>query len=174
MDSKTCKECGVDKILDEYGRNGKWYLSRCKPCTSIARAIYYKNNRKEFLERQKEYDIKNKDKKSAYRKIYNKGNVKTAEYHKWYVKTFPEKRKKKRVAAKKKSRLRIPSWHKKERKEILELYAFAKECRASGIDVQVDHIIPLCGELVSGLHTFDNLQIITSYENQSKNNSYAV
>jgi hypothetical protein len=38
--------------------------------------------------------------------------------------------------------------------------------------MQVDHIIPLQGELVSGLHCEANLQYLTAAENASKGNSF--
>jgi hypothetical protein len=38
----------------------------------------------------------------------------------------------------------------------------------------VDHIIPLQGELVSGLHVLNNLQLMRGIDNISKNNKYEV
>ena len=61
---------------------------------------------------------------------------------------------------------RTPKWLTLEHyAQMLETYAKAK---AQG--KQVDHIIPLQGELVSGLHVPWNLQILTAIENQSKGN----
>ena len=43
----------------------------------------------------------------------------------------------------------------------------------TGIPHQVDHIIPINGELVSGLHVPLNLQVLTRSENVAKSNRYA-
>lgn len=44
---------------------------------------------------------------------------------------------------------------------------------ATGVKHQVDHVIPINGERVSGLHVPTNLQILTQAENVSKSNIYA-
>lgn len=43
---------------------------------------------------------------------------------------------------------------------------------ASRRGLEVDHVIPLKGELVSGLHVETNLQLLTAEENSKKRNSF--
>lgn len=58
--------------------------------------------------------------------------------------------------------LRRPNWYEQE--EIQEVYIKCPE------GYQVDHELPLKGELVSGLHVLGNLQYLTIEENLSKGN----
>ena len=61
-----------------------------------------------------------------------------------------------------------PSWLTKDHKsEILSLY---KEAQETGM--HVDHIIPLRGNCVCGLHVPWNLQLLAPKENMSKGNSF--
>lgn len=69
---------------------------------------------------------------------------------------------------------RTPSWLSEDdlwiMKEIYKLSSLRSEL--TGVPHHVDHIIPLQGKLVSGLHVPLNLQVIPAVENLKKNSSY--
>lgn len=59
----------------------------------------------------------------------------------------------------------LPAWA--DHKAIEGLYA-----EAARLALEVDHVIPLRGELVCGLHVAENLRLLTKLENQQKGNRY--
>jgi len=111
---------------------------------------------------------------------------KRADYHKHrekHLATKKEYRKNNRgkinalnSAHKKRIRQAIPKWVDKEHKErIKELYELANlRTRMFGYPWHVDHIIPIKGDTVCGLHVVENLQVIIGSENISKKNKYEI
>ncbi len=59
---------------------------------------------------------------------------------------------------------RIPPWAD------MEAINFFYECRPEGW--HVDHVVPLQGKIISGLHVAENLQWLPARENQSKANRF--
>jgi len=68
--------------------------------------------------------------------------------------------------------LRMPKWLSQEQlAEIREFYVMAKELeKVFPWKQAVDHIVPLQGKIVSGLHVPWNLQILPAFLNSSKGN----
>lgn len=126
----------------------------------------------------REYAKKNADKWKEYRKKDNERRKKDkARNPEKYLKYFREYRDKDRVsyrlrASKRRAALlqRIPPWA--DFKKIRLIYAECERLsKETGVEYQVDHVIPLLGKTVSGLHVHNNLQIISAIDNQRKGNS---
>ena len=64
----------------------------------------------------------------------------------------------------------IPSWANKE--HINSIYLLASINRKAGLDVHVDHIVPLQSKWVCGLHCESNLQLLHSSDNIAKGNRH--
>jgi hypothetical protein len=180
--TKACSKCGEVKALsgfykDKYMRLG--YSSRCKACYNEQKRKYREENRDKLREKNRKYKEENRDiiiKKN--RKYYEENRDKLREkdrkyYRKYYEsnKSLYTQRAAKRRAAKKN---RTPLWITDEHKQTIKLYYETRQSltEATGIEYHVDHIIPLQGNNVSGLHVPENLQIITAEKNTYKNNSW--
>lgn len=65
-----------------------------------------------------------------------------------------------------------PAWA--DHSKIKEIYERARSLgKETGIEYHVDHIIPLLGGTVCGLHVEHNLRIVTKSENLSKGNVFS-
>lgn len=65
-----------------------------------------------------------------------------------------------------------PKWADMEAIEKIYAECRARNKKARRKAYQVDHIIPLRGKLVCGLHVEGNLQILTKAANRKKNNKF--
>jgi 5-methylcytosine-specific restriction endonuclease McrA len=73
-----------------------------------------------------------------------------------------------------KRRGRTPQWVNKSKDTLFEIKGFyiaaAALTKSTGVEHQVDHIVPLNGKTVSGLHVPWNLRVVTAKENIKKSN----
>jgi len=151
---RTCKICGL-KAIDMAGltafvshRKGLYgYENKCKSCKSIEFSKWRINN----SGYRSSYHLKNKEQENKNSLIWLKKNpAKVAEItRKYQTAKFSY----------------IPPWYNEN--EVMKIYA---EAQSKGLEV--DHIVPLQGKNVCGLHVQNNLQCISLWENRSKSNKF--
>jgi len=165
--------------------NRAYYLANRGKAIRKAK-LYVADNKEKTLAYQKQYRLDNKDRLDKQNKEYRKVNSKElAAYQKEYRKNNAETIRAKarvnpsRVSAKAAKRRgdklkRTPTWLTEEHlADIKEVYWLAKDCYVvSGQEYHVDHIVPLLGERISGLHVPWNLQVLPADINLSKGNRY--
>ena len=133
------------------------------------------NNKTETKERVAAWHAANSDRVAASRqRWYEKNKEKAFEQARKYAAENPAW--KAAHCAKRRSRkLRAcPLWLTQEQlNEIEQFYQQAKTLfKETGIPHHVDHIVPLQGKSVSGLHVPWNLQVITASANSKKSNHF--
>jgi hypothetical protein len=147
-DVKKCTICKETKLIlafhKDLNRKGG-FSNKCAPCGSKKACLWAKKNPKKMNERSRKYTKENPHKHCATQ----------------------AKRRSKKLQ-------RTPPWLNKEHLANIEkFYLFARLLTLlTGISYVVDHIIPLQGENVSGLHLPWNLQIMTRTQNSSKSNRF--
>jgi hypothetical protein len=140
---KTCTNCKKSKAVTEFAKHstGMYGVSgKCKLCKNVYRNSWYVQNKEQCLEKAAQWAKENSHKKRSYR-------------------------------AKRRAAIlnATPSWA--NFKAIEELYKQAGTLsKTNSIKYEVDHIVPLQGKTVSGLHVHWNLQVIPTAKNRSKGN----
>lgn len=159
------KESEKEKQKLNYVTNKKVILEKAK--------IYVKNNKEILRESRRKYYLVNKEKLKLKSKNYFMNNKdKVRKYEQFRAKNNPAyfnfKASKRRAAILQRTPNWVTTYHLLE---ISKFYIVARTLKElTGIDYDVDHVIPLQGKLVSGLHVPWNLQVITSTENTKKGN----
>ena len=141
---KTCTKCGEKKETKEFSAR------KDRPCGYESRCKKCKSLK------SVEYHRRNRDKvvekmKLRARKKYLKDPTKQKLYSRVTKKRYLK--------------------HKPPYQDLKGLLEFYSKCP---FGYQVDHIIPLKGKDISGLHVVKNLQYLTPKENGKKHNKYDV
>jgi len=134
----------------------KWVMDNRDKVNAVARKSYYAR-----YDAVKAYRVKNKDKIAI---AVNRWKRAHPEVSSMYCA-------KRRLAKSD----RTPLWANDELDTLIKKEAYKKAAemtKSTGIAHEVDHIIPLSGVIVSGLHIWNNLQVITKSENARKKNKF--
>ena len=162
---KKCTKCmGMLEVMNFHKdiSRSDGYRDQCRSCVSTYMKANHIKNKVHIIAKAVEWVKNNRDKHNK------KCNL--------WAKTNPEKvnaRTAKRHAAKLQ---RTPKWVGPEEMWLIkEAYALAKlRGKILGGEWEVDHIIPLQGKNVCGLHVPTNLQVIPCTINRQKSNRYEV
>ena len=181
MAAKKCTKCGTEKPLAEFYRRSAspdGLQPLCKACDNkrakdpaINRAAskrYRSLNTEACDQRVRAWQSRNQDRIRAARSG-RKGKEKAtnAAYYQANKDDYAV-----RVAKRRDLKLKaIPCWADLE--QIKKLYKdAARRTRETGIKHHVDHVVPLQHQLVCGLHSHTNLEVIPAMLNFAKNNRH--
>jgi len=160
--SKICSKCQTELPLSLFykDRTRNNLRAVCKTCTNLQACAWRKNNKERKSLKDREYRLLNQDKIKEYQAVYYSLNK--SDYAR-------------RQANRKAARLRAtPEWLTDEHKEEINyIYKLRDEASClSDYTYHVDHIVPLQGKNVCGLHVPWNLQLLYEEVNLAKNNSF--
>lgn len=188
---KQCSRCLEVKALESFTacntcKDG--YRSYCKACHSQYKHKWYKQNQKHCYEKAQAWIKANNEKNKEYKKKYQstpKAKAKAIEYKTVNKERIALKKQEwayinrgRSNAIKQKYKIakltRTPKWLTVEDYWVItEIYNLAAlRTKMTGFAWHVDHIIPLQGKTVCGLHVPLNLQVIPGVDNIRKYNKY--
>jgi hypothetical protein len=182
--TKYCYKCQKNKETSFFYKNSSkkdGLSTECKECRKQADKKYYKKNAEKINLRVKNYTKENPEKvKEAKKRCYLNNPQKVKIQSKNWAKLNLEKSNKSKKKYKQKNLPKFaaytakyrsskfkatPPWFEKELVDVV--YNKAKEW-----GFEVDHIVPLQGKTVCGLHCWANLQLLAKDINSSKRNHY--
>jgi hypothetical protein len=154
---KTCSKCREAKPLNSFSKcraNRDGLQSRCKTCNSADNAGWHAKNPDKARAKFAKWTAENPDKMREHSA-------------KWHAKN-PDKARAKKARRRAAQLQATPPWA--DRSKIAAVYAEQQKYIDLGLDVHVDHIVPLRGVNVCGLHVHWNLRIILAEDNLRKRN----
>jgi 5-methylcytosine-specific restriction endonuclease McrA len=188
---KYCANCKIYKQISNFNSNKSKkdkLHTQCKICCIAYAKKYYAKNKQKLLEEQKlramnrkeeisnvakqRYSAKKSEILEANSKYYSENKTQIYQIKKQWVDINKDKIISYKAQRRAKKLNATPTWlNKEQRKLIQNFYKEARQLKLlTGIAYEVDHIIPLQGKLVCGLHVPWNLQILKESENCSKGN----
>lgn len=161
MQTKTCTKCEETKPVSEFHhhKGGLFGVkSQCKKCVCARNSAYNKSHPEVRAKIAKKQDQRAEVKE--YRKSYQKANRGLFRFYNM-----------KRYATKKSA---TPPWLTEDQfLEIASVYQHARDCElVTGEPYHVDHIVPIQGKDVCGLHVPWNLQVLPADVNIRKSNKH--
>jgi hypothetical protein len=165
--TKTCPKCKIEKLTQCFSKNKKSYdglQSNCKDCCKLYKLSPDALQCKRVTNQR--WKKANKDKTRDYdRELLNQ-----------WRKDHPEKAAEHALTRRARKLNATPAWLSAEdRLKIAEICNLREQLELqTGLKYHVDHIVPLQGKDVCGLHVPWNLQILTAEENCSKKNNFIV
>ena len=151
------------------------YMAKDKENQKRLAKEWYERNKQLTKDRARAWALANPEKKYE---SHLKNRAKDLKNHNARNRVWFANNKDKRASyqAKRKATIlqRTPAWDPNTHLIITKYQLAAMLTKASGIEHHVDHIIPLQGKKVSGLHTFANLRVIPGSDNVKKSNSFTV
>ena len=175
IEKKECSKCQSKKTYENFvkaSNSPDGLYSSCKECNKTRHQAYSLANKAKLNARSREWDVNNRDIRIERNRIHYQAN-KEAKYEKAKVWNANNRPSINASAAKRRSAKLNATvvWSNDE--TIKGFYALAEWLTFSAFQpYEVDHIVPLQGKNVCGLHCEDNLQVIPMEANRIKANNF--
>ena len=165
----TGKPCKEGHIAERFVAN-----YTCCTCADNAFKKWYSDHSDTHLIRVNDWRNRNPETVTRIRQKWNSDNPdKARQSSKNWKRSNPAKVAEHSGRRRAAQDARMPSWlTAADHLEFDSVYKYCAGLRAAGLDYHVDHIVPLRGKSVSGLHVPWNLQVIPAVENMSKGNRF--